>query len=407
MTTADVRPVAGLLAAATPSLADHVDLLGPLPGLGRNELLAEVAESGLSGRGGAGFPTVRKLSALPASGTVVVANGAEGEPASSKDRVLLDSAPHLVLDGLVLTARSVGARSAYVYAAPELLTGALHRAVAERSDRVRIRLVEAPPGFVSGQESAAVQAINGGPALPTTTPPPVFERGVGGRPTLVQNVETLAHLALIARFGARWFRYRGTPDDPGTRLHTVSGCVRRPGVVEMDAGSTLAAIVQAAGGATEPMQAVLVGGYHGGWVPWTTHTAQLRLTARTLAPYGAAPGAGVVIGLPTAACGLRAGAELAGYLAGESAGQCGPCHNGMPAVARQLHLLADGRGTARTLHESYRLLDLIEGRGACRHPDGTARLVRSTLQTFAAEVDHHLHGQCSSGMYSAVRMHSR
>jgi NADH:ubiquinone oxidoreductase subunit F (NADH-binding) len=399
--------VAGLLSAATPNLADHVELLGPLPVLGRDEFLAEIANSGLSGRGGAGFPTARKLSALPASGTVVVANGAEGEPASSKDRLLLATAPHLVLDGLVLMARAVGAVSACLYAPPDVLDGAVRRAFAERRDRLRIRLVEAPHGFISGQESAAVQAIGGGPALPTSTPPAVFERGVGGRPTLVQNVETLAHVALIARFGARWFRYRGTPDDPGTRLHTVSGCVRRPGVVELDAGSTLAAIVQAAGGATEPMQAVLVGGYHGGWVPWTTQTAQLQVTARNLARYGAAPGAGVIIGLAGASCGLRAGADLAVYLAGESAGQCGPCRNGMPAVARQLQLLADGRGNARNLQECHRLLDLIEGRGACRHPDGTARLVRSTLQTFAAEVDDHLHGQCSSGMYSPVRMYTR
>ena len=213
----------------------------------------------------------------------------------------------------------------------------------------------------------------------------------------MQNVETLAHLALLARHGAAWFRSVGTADEPGTRLLTVSGAVARPGVYEVPGGSRLAAVLAAAGGAREPVQALLLGGYHGGWVPWTSATADLPLSRRALAGYDAGPGAGMVMALPATDCGLRAGAGIAAYLAGQSAGQCGPCRHGLPAVAGLLGELADGTGGAAAYRELDRLLELVPGRGACTHPDGTARLVRSTLRAFARDVERHVTGRCLTG----------
>lgn len=384
-----------LLDAATPDHAEHLRRVGPLPDHTAEALLHVVRVSGLSGRGGAAFPSGRKLAAVAegAARSVVVGNGAEGEPASSKDRVLLTHAPHLVLDGLVLAARAVGATETYLYAAADLLDGPVAAALRQRSDRVRC--VAAPDTFVAGQESAVVSAVNGGPALPTDTLPPVFVRGVGARPTLVQNVETLAQIALITRHGPQWFRSVGTHDEPGTRLATVSGAVRNPGVYEVVGGAPLGGILAAAGGPSRPLRALLIGGYHGGWVPWSKDMTTLPWTRDALRRYEAAPGAGALIALPAERCGVRAGAEIAAYLAGQSAGQCGPCRNGLPAAADLLALLARGQASAATVRELERVVGLVDGRGACHHPGGTARLIRSTLRTFAGEVAIHVHGRCT------------
>jgi NADH:ubiquinone oxidoreductase subunit F (NADH-binding) len=387
--------VSGLLGARAGTLQQHRSLVGPLPSHAAAELLRMVADSRLTGRGGGHFPTARKLALVAGTrNAMVLGNAAEGEPASSKDRVLLSEAPHLVLDGLALAGRIVGTRSTRLAAPPDLLDEVVAGALAER--RARVRLVAVPEGFVTGQETAVVAAAEGGPAKPVMLSQPLVARGVSGRPALVLNVETLAHIALIARYGPAWFRSRGVPEDPGTRLVTISGAVQWPGVWEARGGSTLGELVAAAGGATEPVQAVLVGGYHGGWVPWRQDTADLPLTREGLREFTLGPGAGVVVALPARSCGLRAAAGVAAYLAGESAGQCGPCRNGLPAIAGQLDMLARGRATRRTVDELHRLGDMVDGRGACRHPDGTARFVRSTLRTFAREVEHHLAGGCTT-----------
>lgn len=394
------EPIRRLLAAAA---VDHHRLLGPLPDLPGDELIAVIGAAGLTGRGGAAFPTARKLAAVAAVGAsgrrpVVVANGAEGEPASSKDRALLTRAPHLVLDGLTLAARATGASRAHLYAPADVLAGSIEPALRDRRDRPTIRLAEAPDTFLAGQESAVVAAIEGRPALPRAVPPPVVRRGVDGRPTLVLNVETLAQLALIARFGPGWFRSVGTPDEPGSRVVTLSGALTRPAVYEAAVGMTLAAVLSLAGGATRELRAVLIGGYHGGWVPWTDAAAALPFSAAALAPFGAAPGAGVVVALPATRCGLRAAAEVAGYLAGQNAGQCGPCRNGLPTLAGQLHTLGFGRPDRHLVAELARVADLVDGRGACHHPNGTIRFVRSTLRAFADDVDAHLSDHCLAAM---------
>lgn len=385
-----------LLGATARTYEEHLARVGPLPQLRPLQIEQLATDAGLTGRGGAGFPMGRKLASAAAGerDPVVVANAAEGEPASSKDRALLLHAPHLVLDGLQLAVQSTGASRAYLYGPADVLKERVKGALKERRDRVRPTLVPAPDTFISGQESSVVAAIEGRAAVPAMAPPAVFESGVRGRPTLVQNVETLAHLALIARHGAAWFRTAGTRGEPGTRLVTLSGAVQRPGVYEVPAGSSLGAILRLADGPSSPIQAVLVGGYHGGWVPASV-AADVRLTMSDLAPYDAAPGAGVLIALPSSRCGLQAGADIADYLAGQNAGQCGPCRNGLPTVANHLRALAYRRGSLELAGELLRVCGLVEGRGACHHPDGTTRLVRSTLRTFHDELDLHLRGRCS------------
>jgi NADH:ubiquinone oxidoreductase subunit F (NADH-binding) len=251
-----------------------------------------------------------------------------------------------------------------------------------------VELIEAPPRFLAGEESALASRASGGLALPRFKPPRASQRGVAGRRTLVQNVETLAHLALIARYGAAWFRSAGTPDEPGSMLATLHQADGRMSVVETTLGTPLADLLRL------PAQAVLVGGYHGAWLPGE-QAGVLPLANAALRPLGAAVGAGVLAALPADRCGLAETARVVRYLALESAGQCGPCFNGLPRMAGALEALAGPRPAPRAQADLERWSGLVAGRGACHHPDGTVRLVRSALRVFAAEIGHHAHGYCT------------
>ena len=389
-------------ASAPRSLAEHQASYGALPVLTPDEIVAEVAAAGLTGRGGAAFPLHRKLTAVAggAGPRVVVANGAEGEPASNKDKTLLATDPHLPLDGLQLAATAVGASSAYLYVHTDLrlvtlLNHALHERRRAGADVVPVELVCAPPRFVSGEESAVASRISGGPARPRPKPPRVFEAGVHGRPTLVSNVETLAHVALIARRGAAAFRAVGDAEQPGTMLFTVSGAVHRPGVVEAATGTTLGALLEAVGGPSHHVGAVLLGGFHGGWISGP-QARELPLANTALRPHGLAVGAGVVSVLPAEVCGVAESVRVLDYLAAESAGQCGPCVFGLPRLASTFGELALGKGGRRRQRRLDELAAALERRGGCSHPDGSLRFLRSAATVFADELRQHAHGQCSA-----------
>jgi len=319
----------------------------------------------------------------------VVANGTEGEPASAKDRVLMASSPHLVLDGAVLAAELTGAREAVIVAhcdVREIMDEAAAERVRAGLDRVRLAVRTAAEGFVAGQASAVVRWIQRGVPAPTATPPRLAERGLHGAPTLVQNVETLAHLALIARYGAAWFRSAGTPAEPGTMLVTVAGAVREPGVLEIGIGTSVGQVLEQAGGSSAPLRALLLGGYFGTWVDAAAALGR-PFSSAGLADLDAGPGAGLIAALPAGARGLRETARLARYLAGESAGQCGPCRFGLPAIAGEVERLAAGQDTDAGLLRRW--LGQVDGRGGCAHPDGAIRLIRSALRTFGAEPGTH------------------
>jgi NADH:ubiquinone oxidoreductase subunit F (NADH-binding) len=281
---------------------------------------------------------------------------------------------------------------------PEHLCAAIASALVERQglDRIHVTVVAAPDIFISGEETAAVSRLSGGPAVPRDKSRMVVTAGVRGRPTLVHNVETLAHLALAARRGPGWFREAGTPDEPGSFLSTISGAVANPGVYEHAYGTALQDVLRAAGGPTAPLQAVLIGGYHGSWVPFPA-SAGAAVSRAGLRPYDASPGAGVIAALPSATCGLLQTSRIVTYLAEQSAGQCGPCLNGLPRLAEVFGLLVGSPGRpapASAIEEVRRIAGLVEGRGACHHPDGTVRLVRSALVTFSQDLLAHRAGSC-------------
>lgn len=396
------RLLAGAPSRGPLSLAEHLDLQGELPRFGgrRHEarLITQVEQAGLLGRGGAGFPTGVKLRAVAAARgrPIVLVNAAEGEPASCKDRTLLSAVPHLVLDGAEQAARAIGAREIIVgvcesaTAALQSVAGALAERAPQRGSKVpSMRVLSVPDRYVSGQESALIRHVNGGPALPTFSPPLPFERGVDRSPTLVSNAETFAHMALIAHHGPDWFRELGIDSQPGSALATVSGSqLPYPGVYEFEIGSPLEALLQAAGYTGEQVRAILVGGYSGTWIDGSLLRG-VALSDEHLGPYGASLGAGVIVLLSPAACPIAELARLTRWLAAQSARQCGPCIHGLDAIADTVERVALGTAGPRAQRRLADLSSLVSGRGACGHPDGTAHMLNSALEVFAQEFAEH------------------
>jgi NADH:ubiquinone oxidoreductase subunit F (NADH-binding) len=389
-------------------LGSHLARHGPLPVPARDdrswgeEMVRSLAESGLLGRGGGGFPAaakwevVRRATRRP----LLVVNAMEGEPASAKDRVLLSFAPHLVLDGAEVAAAVIGA-SEVVVCIPDdhdPMAASVDAAIAERNragaSRRPMRVARPPGRYVAGEESALVAWLGTGRSLPTLRLDKSVPLTVGRRPTLVHNAESLAQVALIARHGPDWFRQVGTVDAPGTTLVTVTGAVRTPGVVEVAMGTPVSDLLALAGAESRPA-GVLVGGYGGAWLdPSALATPYAPAPLRQA---GATHGVGVVVALAATSCGVAETARIARYLAGQSAGQCGPCVFGLPAVADDLELLWAGRADPDLLARLQRRVAMVDGRGACHHPDGAARLVRSALSVFAADVASHARGLPCSG----------
>ena len=383
-------------------LALHGEIRGPRE-LDAERLIDLVEQAGLRGRGGAGFPSATKMRAVRAArgNPIVVANGCESEPVSQKDELLLTELPHLVLDGAALAARAVGADQVIIsYESPRSATRAgLETAIAQRraarADTVRFELFAAAERFLTGQETSLVSQINGGLPRPSFIPPRPTTRGVRRRPTLIHNVETLAHLALIARHGPDWYRELGTAAESGSTLVTVAGAVGVPGVYEIECGTPLRDLFAAAGG-LGPVAGLLIGGYFGSWLP-ASAAVEIELSNEALAAHDATLGCGAVVALPASACPVAETVRVAVFLATETAQQCGPCVNGTASIARALHGIAEGRPPRGAFADLARWTGAVTGRGACHLPDGLAHFVATALATFARQFEHHAaHGPCDA-----------
>ena len=382
----------------------------PLPSA--DELLDEVERSGLLGRGGAGFPLALKLRSVrdhgqrSNCGTVVVANGEEGEPASVKDRWLLRNRPHLVLDGLRLAAAIVAADRAYVYVSDPQSAHAVETALTELDANtlgatVTVRTVE--PGYVAGEETAAVRALNGGPVKPTDKPPRPFQQGVGGRPTLVSNVETLANLPFLHRHGAAAFRSEGTSMSPGTFLMTVTGAGRPPGLYEIPHGLPFTELLALHGVSTDQVRGALMGGYFAGLLNRTVLDA--TLDHETLRRLGSGLGAGTIC-VVTDDCPVAVAASVLAYFDRENAAQCGSCFNGTAAMAAVAGALRDGVATNEDLTRLRRWSVVLRGRGACATLDAATNVAGSLLDQFPHAVARHLDNaceKCNAGAFRADR----
>lgn len=385
-----------------PSLAAHRERYGEVPSRTADELLELLHEADVKGRGGAGFPFARKLSAaLDARGRpTVVVNASEGEPASFKDAALVLTRPHLVLDGALATARALRTRTVHLVVPGERpqVERRLRRAVAERRrcDRgVSWVVHQASPRFVGGQARAVIELMSGRENLPVTAWRPEAVDGYRRRPTLLSNAETFAHVALLALEGGPRYRMFGSPDEPGTVLLTVKPPFTPPHVVEVPHGTAWSAVLP-----SDIMERpVLLGGYHGTWAT-PGQLAGLTVSRTAMSTAGLTLGAGAVLPLAPGQCPLHRATTITRYLAAQSAGRCGPCFNGLPALADAMSQIDEGRLARDRADELSRT---VTRRGACAHPDGTARMAQSVLSAYAHEVEAHAQGWCSfTGLRAAA-----
>jgi NADH:ubiquinone oxidoreductase subunit F (NADH-binding) len=372
--------------------------------------LDTVEQSGLRGRGGAAFPLAIKARAVqqnsaPGRAPIVIANGEEGEPASVKDRWLLRARPHLVLDGLRLAAVAVGAERAVVYVSDPAAARSVSRALAEaeRASRpglpVELTIVE--PTYVAGEETAAVRAINGGPALPSDKPPRPFEAGVDDRPTLVSNVETLANLPFLLRHGASVYREVGTQGSPGTFLATVSGGEQPPALYELPHGIAFRELLALHGVAEEAVHGLLMGGYFSGLL--NRQALDMTLDHESARGLGSGLGCGALCILGEPDCPVAVAASVMSYFARENAGQCGSCFNGTAAMSAVLEALRDGSANSDDVARLRRWSEVLRGRGACGTLDGAVNLAATLLSQFPETVTQHVAGGCDRCAASPFR----
>lgn len=383
------------------------------------ELIAEVERSGLRGRGGAGFPAARKLALTRAAAgprRFVVVNGAEDEPGSGKDRFLLEGHAELVVEGAMLAAHAVGARAIVFYLAERqpAAVAAVRAAIASAAghglsaaeldaqragavDGLSASIVLAPTTYVAGEDSAALELLEGREALPRDKPPYPVDAGLDGAPTLVGNVETLAVLPRIAALGGDWYRSLGTADSPGTMLFTLGDEMSVPGVHELELGTPLRELLEAHGGGLRngrAVRAVLPGGPSSGFL--TADQLDVPLEHAALQAAGSALGCGVVRVFDDRTCIVEVLEEIVGFFAAESCGQCPACRMETGLLARLVGQTRAGSGNAALLDKLPEVLDFAATKGGmCSLIAMPGPPVRSALARFRSDFEHHLeHGCC-------------
>ena len=352
-------------------------------------LLERLAASGLRGRGGGWFEAVRKWRAVRVEGgePFVIANGAEGEPGSYKDRFVMQRRPADVIAGLALAARAVGAREAVVFlkGSFDRPAKALSSAIAAASlDGLSVEVRRGDDGYVTGEETAVLEALEGRRPWPRPKPPLPAAVGFRGRPTLVQNVETLARVPAAL----------GNPEAyrrDETALVTVWGDVRSPGVHEVPLGTPLRRVIDGhAGGATEPVGLVFPGGPAG--MPLRAADLDVPLDPEALRAKGTALGTGAILVVGESACPLAVAASVAGFFERENCTQCPPCAVGTASLARILRAVESGGGRPRDLRDLADVAGFMSGHGYCAHCRTAAAVATGMAHGFADAVEAHVGG---------------
>jgi NADH-quinone oxidoreductase subunit F len=356
-------------------------------------LVERLALSGLRGRGGGWFPAARKWQAVRAEGgrPLVIANGAEGEPGSFKDRFVMLRRPADVVEGLRLAARATGASEAVVFlkASFDAPAKALASALAEAPlGGLRVQIRHGDDGYITGEETALLESLEGRKPWPRPKPPLPAAVGFEGRPTLVQNVETLARVpGAIAKPES----FRGTEKT----LVTLWGDVRRPGVREVPLGTPLRAVIEEhGGGATEAIGLVFPAGPAA--PPLLPESLDTPLDQDALRKQGTALGTGAVLVIGASACPLAVAVSLASFYERESCGQCPPCTVGAASLARILRGLEAGGARPRDLRDLHDVAGFMSGHGYCAHCRGAATLATGMVSRLGSAVEAHANGGCPS-----------
>jgi NADH-quinone oxidoreductase subunit F len=375
-----------------------------------------VKDADLRGLGGSGFPVWRKWEAVakevPNPDKYLVCNGNEDEPGTFKDRLLLEETPHQVVEGALLAALATGINRVVFYINPEITRSlaALKAALAQWQDgellqlasdalgkEIKLELVPGSSHYIGGEETAAMEWIEGRLSggekfpFPRGKPPYPAQRGIFGCPTLINNIETLAHIPAIVRHGADWFRNLGIGQSSGTKLYSLSGDVLHPGVYELPMGTTLRDLIFVHGGGLlsgKPLKAVFTGGPSNTLL--TPDDLDVNLDFESLRARGSSLGTGAMIVVSEGTGMVKRVAEYARFFAHSSCGQCPSCKTGTATVSRLLDRIDTGRGTTADLETLESLCRMLPGSGRCHLVNGVVQLLDSSFRHFRREYEQAL-----------------
>lgn len=380
------------------------------------EIIHEIKESGLRGRGGAGFPTGRKwetTAAQPGDQKILICNGDEGDPGAFMDRMLLESYPFRVIEGMTIAARAIGAREGIFYIraeyplavrrinqAIEICTakGFLGEEIGGNGFSFHVKIKEGAGAFVCGEETALLESIEGKRGFPRLRPPFPAVRGLWGRPTLVNNTETYAMVPYILDNGGRKFATIGTRESTGTKVFALAGKIRRGGLIEVPMGITIREIVEEIGGGIadgKKFKAVQIGGPSGGCIPY--YLSEMAVDFGSLLDAGAMMGSGGLVVLDSGDCMVDMARYFLSFTQSESCGKCTFCRVGTRRMLNILDRLCSGKAGASDLDELEKLCHQVKKGSLCGLGKTAPNPVLSTLKYFRDEYEAHLEGRCPTG----------
>jgi NADH:ubiquinone oxidoreductase subunit F (NADH-binding) len=378
------------------------------------DVVKQVSDAGLRGRGGAGFPTGKKWAftrEAPEQPRYLIMNGGEDEPGSKKDRVLMENVPHLVIEGVILSAYAIGAEKAYLYinaqyeTAIKSITDALSEAksagywgenILGSSFSLDIEIVPAPHNYVAGEDTAVIEVIEGKKAWPREKPPFPVTVGLFGKPTSVNNVETLANVAPIVLHGADWYRKFGTAESPGTMIFALDEDVNRPGVYELPFGTPLRHLIEECGGGLKTgkkIKAVMPASPSCAFLP--PEKIDTPLDHNSMREAGAGIGCGVIRLVGEGECIVEEVLRIAEFFAAESCGQCPACRMETSTLAMMMKKVQQGQGGKPILEQFGKILAFNKGKGFCNLINMPGPPIESALKLFPGDFEAHLStGKC-------------
>lgn len=382
----------------------------------QSEVIAQVKQSGIRGRGGAGFPTGLKWELVAGENSdekYIICNGDEGDPGAFMDRMLLESYPFRVLEGMLIAAYAVKANKGYLYIRAEypLAVARINEAleicrsnsligknILDSGFDIEIKVKEGAGAFVCGEESAMIASIEGRRGFPSLRPPYPAQKGLWGKPTLINNTETLAQIPYILRYGPKVFASLGTEKSKGTKVFALAGKVNRGGLIEVPIGITIGQIVEDIGGCVQggkKLKAVQIGGPSGGCVPY--FLAETKVDYDTLNDIGAMMGSGGLVVLDETDCMVDIARYFLSFTQNESCGKCTFCRLGTRRMLDILERICDGKGVADDLKELESLALMTKKGSLCGLGKTAPNPVLSTLKYFRDEYEAHINGSCPSG----------
>jgi NADH-quinone oxidoreductase subunit F len=378
------------------------------------DVIKQVSDAGLRGRGGAGFPTGKKWSLTrerPEQPHYLVMNGGEDEPGSKKDRLLLENLPHLVIEGVILSAYAIGASKAYLYinanyqSAITSITDALAearaagywgRSLSESNFNLEIEIIPAPHNYVAGEDTAALEVIEGKKPLPRQKPPFPVTVGLFGKPTSVNNVETLANVAPIIAHGAEWYRKFGTPDSPGTMIFSLNDDVNRPGIYELPFGTPLRYLIEECGGGikgSKKIKAIMPAAPSSAYL--AADKIDTPLDPNSMREAGSVLGCGVVRLVSEGTCIVEDVLRVSEFFTAESCGQCPACRMETNTLTALLKKVQQGQGGQSILEQFAKVIAFNKGKGFCNLIAMPGPPIESAIKLFPADFAAHLTtGKC-------------